>query len=205
MFMEFNQEKSHIIIYNNEELRIININPFKLVCLINDLPKIKIARMLYRSNLIFYVGDDIQNEDSQSNFTPNILNIYDDAKKEIIDNVKLNSQILDVQIIKNYISLLSDKFVHIYKLDNLKNYIYKFEVCNNNFLLSEEIFVYMEHNKKSKSSEVIKIFNLDNAKSIKIKAHENKIKYLALNNKSTQLATSSEKGTIIRIFDVHTL
>lgn len=213
--MEFNQDQSHIITYRTDELKIFAIDPFLLSSSIR-LEKIKIVRMFYRSNIFLFVGSDpIETTDSDSqlgsvqlsnnkymNYQSNILHIYDDAKKDTTSIVKLNTEIDDVKCIKSFVTILSGGNIYVYKIDNFEC-IHKFEVINKNFCLSNNnILVYIDNN--STNNEVIKIKNLqDNAKNIiEISAHLNKLKFMTMNNDGTLLATASDRGTLIRIFDV---
>lgn len=204
--MEFNQDKTHIIVYRSDELKIINMDPFRLLHFINTLPKIKLARMFYKSNLIFFAGKDpinIENSFNNENLYPsNVLNIYDDVKKEVIESIKLNTEIEEVQVTKNFVSILSGIHIYVYKLEDLKKYVYKFDVTNKNYCLSNNSIIYVGQNKNQPENEIIKILTFGDNKTIEIKAHENKIKCMAINKEATHLATASERGTIIRIFNI---
>lgn len=50
----------------------------------------------------------------------------------------------------------------------------------------------------------VQVRNYDGKKEYKIDAHQSPISYLVLNTQGTKLATASEKGTVIRIYDTLT-
>lgn len=201
--MEFNQDKTLITIYRDDEVKILNVEPFILRSIIN-IPKPKIVRMFYRTNLIFFVGNGSVEENKENTYPLNILNIFDDSKKEVIDKIKLNAEIDDVNCTKTLISLLSGNYIYLFKFDDLINPLHQISVVNKNYCLGLNYLIYIDKDPSDSESEIIKIKNLSNdqEKILEFKAHQNKIKFMAINKQETLLATASERGTIIRIFDI---
>lgn len=199
--MEFNQDKSLITIYRDDEVKILTVEPFILRSVIN-ISKPKIVRMFYRTNLIFFVGNDNIEETKDKHYPGNILNIFDDSQQEVIDKIKLNAEIDDIQCNKFYISLLSENNLYLYKFDDLKIPYYKTNIVNKNFCLTDNYLIYIDKSYTEPNVETVNIKNLSNDKTIEIKAHQNKIKFMSINKDETLLATASERGTIIRIFDI---
>ncbi len=199
--MDLNQEQTHIITYRNDEIKILFLDPFRL-CSIIPFKKIKFARMYYRTNLIFFVGQDsVEDIDTipEGSYPSNILYIHDVEKKVSILGIKTFAEIDDMRCIKDFITVLSGGYIYVYTLKNFNDYIHKFKIINKNFCLTNNnLLIYIE---KNIGHEIIKIKNLvDNEPVIELKAHKNKIKYMSVNNTGSLLATSSERGTLIRIF-----
>lgn len=229
--MDFNQDQTLIAIYNKNEIKVINVEPYTLRTTIN-IPNTKIVNLFYRTNLIFFVGNDnlnnenlnnnnenlnnnnnnenLNNNDNNENlnnneklYPANILNIYDDSKKRIIDIIKMEFEIDKVYCTKTFITLISNNYLYLYKFNNLINPYSKILVSNNNYCIGNKYLIYIVKNIDN-NSEIIKIKNLETDVELELKAHENKIKFMAINKLETLLATSSERGTIIRVFDIET-
>lgn len=190
--MNFNQKNSHIIINDGNRVRVANLSDHRAVIELNGIPSSKIVKMYYTTNLIFYVTRD-SDED--------IMVIYDIANSEILNKIQVNNIICDINISKKYVSITTKTSIELYDLKNLINPLFKHEKVNNENFISDNVFVYIVN---SDEGEQINIVNLLNNNEIKIKAHQDKIRRIAVNNNNDLIATASIKGTIIRIFDIIT-
>jgi WD40 repeat protein len=97
-----------------------------------------------------------------------------------------------------------EKYVYVYNFDKLER-IRKYETCPNNkglVALSpiDECVLAFPHTTKG----VVRVELLDSDKSHLINAHDSNINCISLNFDGSRLATASEKGTLIRIFDTYT-
>lgn len=97
-----------------------------------------------------------------------------------------------------------ENYVYVYNFDKLER-IRKYETCLNNkglVALSpvDECVLAFPHTTKG----VVRVELLDSDKSHLINAHDSTINCISLNANGSRLATASEKGTLIRIFDTFT-
>ncbi|ARF08788.1 WD repeat protein [Catovirus CTV1] len=192
--MEFNQDKNLIALQKDNEIKVFNVDPFVLKRSI-EIPPAKFIKLHYRTNLVFFVGSD-------NNNPANTLNIYDASLTQTIKKIQQDTDIVDVQSNTIYLSLLSNSYICVFKIDNCDVIDWRIPVINNNYYLGSKYLIYIDKNSND-DTEIIKIKNISSNNNMQsIKAHQNKIKFMTTNKQETLLATASERGTIIRIFDI---
>ena len=191
-YLNINHNKNLISVGNNDGFSIISLENNQ-VLLKRNTQKIYIIEIFYNTNIIFIVGD---------NKPLNILNIWDDSKEKYIGFIKIENKINFLKTNKKYITLSDNQYIYIYNFNNLQfkkkikytyqNFFY-YDLSSTNLLLYTNDIGY------------ISIFNLNNNVLKKIKAHDNTIQFIKISNKSKYIASVSENGSIIKIFDLKTL
>lgn len=101
------------------------------------------------------------------------------------------------------IVVVLENYVYVYNFDKLER-IRKYDTCPNQkglVALSpvDECVLAFPHTAKG----VVRVELLDSDKSHLINAHDSTINCISLNQNGSRLATASEKGTLIRIFDTY--
>lgn len=212
MIVEFNQDRTLFSIYNQGDIKIINTDyPLKLKGTFNDIPVIRKMCMFYKTNIIFFVGDEPIDSDHENVYARNILHIYDANGKTTATEMKFEGEINDIQLLKpndekgigmenSMMSVHSGKYIYLYKMNKTDSYIDKIYTTNTNYCMSNNYLIYID---TEQNNEYINVFDFKNKKIItRFIAHNNKIKFMTLDNDKKMIATASDRGTIIRIFDV---
>ena len=165
---------------------------------------IKQAEMLYRTNLLALIGGgDIPK------FNPKKLVLWDDYQNKMISEIKFFSNLKNVKLKKDKIFAICDKTIYVFDFKTLEN----LEIINTKenpkglFGINNDekstIIAYLEKNDKENKENInknyITVKNYTKGNSIKIFAQEDTISYIALNNDGSLLATSNEKGTLIKL------
>ena len=165
---------------------------------------IKHAEMLYRTNLLALIGGG-----DLPKFNPKKLVLWDDYQNKMVSEIKFFSNLKNVKLKKDKIFAICDKNIYVFDLKTLENLeiIATKENPKGLFGINNDenktIIAYLEKNDKENKEDInkhyitIKNYNKDN--SIKIFAQEDTISYISLNNDGSLLATSNEKGTLIKI------
>ncbi len=113
--IKFNQDYSLLILATSKGFRIFTTNTFNLIHQIrkeiNEIGNISIANVLYKSPLIFFVGNELNN-----NWKENELILWDDSKNLKIAQIKLKDKIIDFNLTKNVISVFSLNKIYIFEL-----------------------------------------------------------------------------------------
>ena len=191
-YLNINHDKNLICVGRNDGFCIISLENNQILMKRNT-KKIYIIEIFYNTNIIFIVGD---------NKPLNILNIWDDSKEKYIGFIKIDNKINFLKTNKKYIVLSDNQFIYIYNFNNLQfkqklkytyNNFFHYDLSSTNLLLYTNEFGY------------INILNLDNNLKKKLKAHDNNIQYIKISNHSKYIASVSENGSIIKIFDCNTL
>ena len=164
--------------------------------------------MLKKSNILALVGGG-----QLPKFSQNKITIWDDHQGVIMSQVRFNSNIIKVKIREDtIIAILIDK-ICLLDINTLEN-IDIFETFNNphgifsmSYKLSE--FVISFPYAKQKGKVQLEKYNISksihkNIESKTISAHESNIAYITMNNEGTLLITASDKGTLIRLFNIST-
>ena len=165
---------------------------------------IKQAEMLYRTNLLALIGGgDIPK------FNPKKLVLWDDYQNKMISEIKFFSNLKNVKLKKDKIFAICDKTIYVFDFKTLEN----LEIINTKenpkglFGINNDenstIIAYLEKNDKENKENInknyITVKNYTKGNSLKIFAQEDTISYIALNNDGSLLATSNEKGTLIKL------
>ena len=203
LYISFNQDGSCFCLGTNEGFLVYNTSPLKILTDKNDLKEgIKIIEMLKKTNILALVGEGYS-EKKECEYPNDKLIIWDDSQNKNISEIKLSAEILNVKI-KTDIIIAStiDNYLYIIELSSLdiKNIFNIYENSKGLFAISLDdktlvlAFPY-EH------CGYVKIKNFNNKINVPhINAHDTNISYLSLNNEGNLLATSSQRGTLIRIF-----
>ena len=159
--------------------------------------------MLKKSNILALVGGG-----TYPKFSRNKITIYDDHGGLILRQIRFNSNVISVKIrTDSIIGVIEDKInintlatIDIIDIDKINNSTYSISNSNNGLFLA-----FIEP--KNKGNVQIEKYIISSKKTNKdekriINAHESNVIFLVLNNEGTLLATASEKGPYIRIFNV---
>ena len=113
--IKFNQDYTLLILATSKGFRIFTTNTFNLIHQIrkeiNEIGNLSIANVLYKSPLIFFVGNELNN-----NWKENELILWDDSKNLKIAQIKLKDKIIDFNLTKNVISVFSSNKIYIFEL-----------------------------------------------------------------------------------------
>ena len=157
--------------------------------------------MLNTTNILALVGGG-----KNPKFSINKIIIWDDQKNpnNIIGELRFNTPILNVKIKMDRLIGVCQNKIYIFNLNTLET-IDMFDTFENingivGFSPGELISVLaFPYDAKGK----VRIVNFNSlAQPPIITAHESKIACLCVNRNGTLLATASDKGTLVRIFDV---
>ena len=153
--------------------------------------------MLYRTNILALVGSDNNMSHKRSK-----LIIWDDHKKKSLSELKFNQNIMNVKLRKDKIIVVCRDKVYVFDLSTFKNIDIIETGDNPHGIVSvsydpEQTLLAYPDKKKGQ----VRIKNYEKSSVFYIKAHENNIAYIVLSFDGTLLATASEQGTLIRIFN----
>ena len=202
LHIAFNQDGSCFCLGTNKGYLIYNISPLKKLCQREFKDGIKIIEMLKKTNILAIVGNVFDKKESE--FSNTKLKIWDDLLMKKIIELEFDSEILNIK-------LKTDKVF----LTTANNNLYVIELPKLNFLNIFQIYDNSNGLFSISSDEKILVlaFPYINCGFVKIKhynkeinvpninAHDTDISFLTLNPEGNLLATSSQRGTTIRIFN----
>ena len=166
---------------------------------------IGMVEMLYRTNFLALVGGG-----NNPKYPRNKVMLWDDNKNKCIGEMSFRSDVMAVRLRQNrYVHYHNHRLIVV--LDN-KIFVYNFndlklvdhiETCSNpkglcSLNSDQDVHILVCPDKQIGH---VNIINYEQKKSTTIKAHQSNLSMLELNMNGDKLATSSEKGTIIRIYN----
>ena len=113
-YISFNQTEKYVCFGTNIGFYIYSLNPFKKILSRKTDSGVSIVKMLYESNIIIFVG-----RQEKGLYPNNKLIIWDDSKKTVLGEIAYNKPISNLNVTKDYIVVLVDKKIYIYKFDTL--------------------------------------------------------------------------------------
>ena len=162
--------------------------------------------MLKKTNILALVGGG-----KLPKFSENKITIWDDHQGIIIRQIRLNSNIIKVKIRDDtIIGIVIDK-IYVININTLEtiDIVETFINPHGIFSISYHIIDFYIAFPHSKCKGKVQLENYIVSKEIRkedkqklIQAHESNIAYITMNNEGTILATASDKGTLIRLFNV---
>lgn len=153
--------------------------------------------MLYRTNILALVGSD-----NNMNHKRSKLIIWDDHQKKPLSELKFNQNIMNVKLRKDKIIVVCRDKIYVFNLSTFKNMDIIETGDNSHGIVAvsyepEQTLLAYPDKKKGQ----VRIKNYEKSTVFCINAHENNIAYIVLSYDGSLLATASEKGTLIRIFN----
>ena len=159
--------------------------------------------MFFRSNILALVGGG-----TQPRYPENKVMLWDDHQMKCIGELNFKSRVFGVRLRKDRVVVILEQKVFIYVFNNLK-LIEAIETCYNprglgaiNQVGEETVLITPEKNVGE-----VRITSYDaelKANTKVINAHQNQLAALVLNYEGNILATASEKGTLIRLWNTLT-
>eukprot|EP00761_Pharyngomonas_kirbyi_P012576 gb/GECH01012603.1/.p1 GENE.gb/GECH01012603.1/~~gb/GECH01012603.1/.p1 ORF type:complete len:341 (+),score=75.22 gb/GECH01012603.1/:1-1023(+) len=164
---------------------------------------IGIVAMLYRCNILALVGGG-----RYPCFPPNKVMLWDDHQSACIGELTFKSDVKEVRLRRDKIVVVLEHQVYVYNFDKLE-LIHRFETSPNPIglcaLSPAESSCVLACPSVTKGS--VRIERLDSGSGKKfqiITAHDSTLACISLSQEGDKLATASEKGTLIRVFDTDT-
>lgn len=206
--LRLNQEHNLLSYCSDTGCRIYNIEPLHVkLCLdVAQFGTLSICEMLHRSNLLALVGGGIRPK-----FADNTVVIWDDSQKQFVLELTFSSKVLAVRMRQDTIIVAERTQIHCFSIPKNVKKLFTVSTRNNPTGLFEvssytnserQLLCFPGH--RVGSIQILDLANCEPGASsspVYVNAHENEIAYLAMNQQSTLLATASQKGTLIRVFD----
>ena len=215
-YIGFNYDSSYFCIGTDTGFKVYQTNPLNLIIskILNG--GIGIVKILDKSNLFCLVGGG-----KHPCFSPNVLIIWNDLKDEITNEYRCESFILNCYVKQKCIFIIcSDNIIIINtktmelieKINTINNPKGIFSVCKDpkKYILAfpeskgNILIKFVEDlNKVNKDKEKSDEKNKEKKASKIIKnAHKGNIKILSINYLGNKIASASNRGTVVRLFNI---
>ena len=194
LYISFNQDSSCFALGTENGFCIYNTVPFKDSFIRDMKGGIGIIEMLNRSNILALVGGG-----KNPKYAKNKLIIWDDHRAKVISELRFNSEVKNVKLTRQHIYVVCTLSIYEFDFMTFKN-TQTFQSPDNHrglftIAVSSSIVAYPGNTCGS-----IAICKSANAAPEQISAHQNHLSCLLLNKDGSLVASTSEKGTIIRVF-----
>ncbi|KAF8325712.1 WD40 repeat-like protein [Amanita rubescens] len=221
LFANFNQDFSCISIGTRKGYTIINCDPFGRVTSTTDGAR-GIVEMLFTTSLLALVGAPDQPQSS-----PRKLQIVNTKRKSVICELLFPSSILSVKMNRKTLVIVLETEIYTYDISNMR-LLHVIEtppnpdaVCalspsaDNSYLVYPSPVPSPSTSLSATSSAPtppstsppqngdVHIFSTRSLTVVNaIQAHKTPLSFLSINSTGTLLATASEKGTVIRVWNI---
>ena len=216
-YVEFNFDSSYFSVGTDIGFLIYQTSPLELIFERNLNGGIGLVKILEQTNIFCLAGGG-----SHPRFSPNKLIIWDDKKNEISEEFRCNSFVINCYI-KQYciiiicsdnITFINSKTMKIIKCINTinnprgissisndpKKYIFAYPDINKGNIL----FIKLKEFEEGNDEQINKIKKLEVKEDIIKNAHKGNINVISLNFNGSKLASASDRGTLVRVFDLET-
>lgn len=200
LFAGFNQDSGCFACGTSNGFVIYNVDPFRETFKrIFPNGGIGIVEMLFRCNILAIVGGG-----RNPRYPTNKVMIWDDHQNKCIGELKFRTEVHAVRLRRDRVVVVLESKVFVYRFKDLKLLDQITTVANPKGLVAlcsetkNNVLAVPGLNRGT-----IRIELYDIAKATLIKAHDAELAQFALNADGSRIASASEKGTLIRIWNCH--
>lgn len=201
LYVGFNQDYGCFACGTDTGFRIYNCDPFKETFQ-RDFNKggIGYVEMLFRCNILALVGGG-----RNPRYPPNKVMIWDDHQNRCIGELSFRSEVKAVKLRRDRVVVVLEHKIYVYNFADLK-LVDHIETISN----PKGLCALCPYNSNTvlvcpglqRGHVRVELYDLK--KTTLIPAHDSTLACFALNFDGTRLATASEKGTLVRVFDTAT-
>ena len=201
LFVGFNQDYGCFACGTNTGFKIYNNDPFRETFQ-RDFNKggIGYVEMLFRCNILALVGGG-----RNPRYPHNKVMIWDDHQNRCIGELSFRSEVRAVKLRRDRVVVVLEHRIYVYNFSDLR-LIDQIETSSNTKGLCA-LCPYSNNTVlvcPGLETGYVRVELYDIKRTKLIQAHETALACFALNFDGTRLATASEKGTLIRIYDTLT-
>lgn len=201
LYVGFNQDFGCFACGTDTGFRIYNCDPFKETFQ-RDFNKggIGYVEMLFRCNILALVGGG-----KNPRYPPNKVMIWDDHQNRCIGELSFRTEVKAVKLRRDRVVVILESRIYVYNFADLKLVDHIETISNPKGLCalcpfpSNTVLVCPGLQRGH-----VRVELYDQKITKFIEAHETSLACFALNSNGRRLATASELGTLIRIFDTET-
>jgi len=197
-YMTFNQDHTCFACATNTGFSIYSSKPFKKTISRDFSGGIKIVEMLFRCNMIGLVGTGVNPK-----HPTNKLLIWDDRQRRFIGEIEAKNEIRAVKLSYEKVFVVVDRKIYIYSFDDFAllevfdTYQNPNGLCAINNLRKKVVVAFPE-----RRAGTVRVVHFESTnRLVEVRAHESAVNCLTLNSDGNYLATASERGTLIRIWN----
>mmetsp|Transcript_31665 Transcript_31665/g.102470 ORF Transcript_31665/g.102470 Transcript_31665/m.102470 type:complete len:376 (-) Transcript_31665:105-1232(-) len=198
LYVGFNQDNGCFACGTDSGFRIFNCDPFRQTYR-RDFTNggIGIVEMLFRCNILALVGGG-----RNPRYPPNKVMIWDDHQNRCIGELSFRSEVKAVRMSRERVVVVLEYRIYVYNFADL-NLLHTIETISNPrglcSLCADSRACVIACCGLQKGHVRAELFDI--TRTTLISAHEASLSCIALNPDGTRLATASERGTLVRVWD----
>ena len=210
LWVDVNQDQSCFVIGTETGFRVYTVDPFKLTFqrVFEGAGGLGIVSMLYRSNILALVGGG-----RNPRFQPHKVIIWDDRHPRPIAELSFRTTVKSVKMRRDMIAVAIDGKVYVYRFNDLA-LLDHFDTASNprglccfsgapdkavlacpGGQVGKILIVTIDPSRYSEEQGACRV------NTIVVNAHEAALAALGLSFDGSKVASASEKGTLIRLYD----
>ena len=207
--LTFNQDMSCFACAMDTGLKVYNAEPLAEKCRLDadQIGSVSRVVMHNRSNLLAIISGGLHPK-----FSSNVVKIWDDKLKKFVMQLTFGNDVINVLMCRSKIIVILKQCVYVFSFPNNSKLILQIDtkpnpvgLCQVSQASDRHILVTLGHKTGSlQLTDLSKVTFKDSSNLMTIAAHQTDIACLAVNNQGSLVATASERGTLIRLFDSQT-